>query len=206
MKKTELVYFFRQNGTNHVKIGFTSKPDVSSRFSSFCTYAPYGGKIIGVIKTESGIKTERQIHSELAHRRLKGEFFNISEDECEKIIYRYNSDEINCIVSNFNIWLSTNKANLENLNQLFKNSVKVKPNEVIHDDINKLILKYFNTENRNSYMTATEMKDYIISNETDTKINSMKIFGSCLVGIFGKSKSKNYKGVIKNRYYIGINI
>ena len=205
MKKTELVYFFRQNGTNHVKIGYTTKPDVSARFSSFCTYAPYGGKIIGVIKTESGITTEKQIHSEIAHRRLKGEFFNISEDDCQKIIYRYNTDEMNCLVSNFNIWLSSENANLENINELIKKSISIKQNEIGNQFTTDLVLKYFNRENRTIWMTASEIKDYIIKNE-DTDIKSMKIFGSCLSMIFGKSKSKNYGGIIRNRYFVGINV
>jgi hypothetical protein len=204
MKKTELVYFFRQNGTNYVKIGYTTKSDVKMRFTQFCTYAPFGGKVLGVIKTESGITTERQIHNELAHRRLKGEFFNISEDDCNKIIYRYNSDEMNCIISNFNIWLCNEKSNIESLNDLFKKAINPVKQEENNQLITDLILKYFNREQRTVWMTSTEVMQYILDKE-QLDIKSMKIFGSCLSGIFGKSKSKNTNGIVRNKYYVGLN-
>lgn len=206
MKNKESVYFFMQKGTNYVKIGYTRSIDISSRFSTFCTYAPLGGKIVGFIKTESGISLEKKIHNELSHKRLYGEFFNISEKDCLNIIERYNSEETNCIISNFNIWLSKNSDSIDQLNDVLKNAISKINKELTDEDLYyyDLINIYFTNENRSKYMTATEMKDYIISFNPTAKIVSMKKFGMELKKLFGSSKSKKVDGKILYKYFVGI--
>ena len=111
---------------------------------------------------------------------------------------------MNCIVSNFNIWLCNEKSNLEALNDLLKKAISPIQHNENNQEITDLILKYFNRDQRTVWMTASEIMQFILSKE-QIQIKSMKIFGSCLVGIFGKSKSKNTNGQVRNKYYVGIN-
>lgn len=204
--QTECVYFFHQGGNNMVKIGMTRKSDISSRFQHFKTYSPYGGKVLGIIKTDNALKVEREIHKELANRRLKGEFFMVSEEECKSIIERYNTEETTDVISHFMIWLSQNESSIDDLNSILKRVTnKTSDTEEAKVSYHQLINKYFDYENRTGYLTATEIKN-IIEQYEGISITSMKVFGSNLIDIFGKSRAKKINGVPLYRYYVGIKI
>lgn len=89
---SELVYFFKHNNINAVKIGLTKNSDIKKRFVVFSTYSPFGGEIIGYIKTDFSTKLEKIIHDQLNVNRInkKKEWFNISKKEAIKIINLYN--------------------------------------------------------------------------------------------------------------------
>lgn len=100
----ERVYFFRQKGTNYVKIGMT-RGDVKVRFSSFCTYSPTGGEIIGSIACDDSFKLEKEIHKKLKSKRLKGEFFNLSKEECDEIILSYQVNNIDLVLRQVSLYV-----------------------------------------------------------------------------------------------------
>jgi hypothetical protein len=86
------VYFFKHKGISPIKIGFSGNESCLARFESFKTYAPYGAEIVGVIECFDPAALEKRLHYELRSVRLKGEFFDISVDDAQRIIDREMSD------------------------------------------------------------------------------------------------------------------
>lgn len=84
--KNQCVYFFRHLNLSPVKIGFSSKENLMSRFEQFKKYAPFGAEIIGYIKTDNGMIFEKFLHTKYASKRLKGEWFDLTIEEVEKCI------------------------------------------------------------------------------------------------------------------------
>lgn len=92
-KEKGCVYFFRHVGLEPIKIGFSSDPSPMKRFNQFKTYAPFGAEIIGFIQTHEAKEIETLLHSKYSYKRLDGEWFLISEDECINEINFYTSKE-----------------------------------------------------------------------------------------------------------------
>lgn len=84
------VYFFKHVGLDPIKIGYTSNKTPVNRFEQFRTYAPYGGELIGFIRTSEPLKIETMLHEKYKHKRLDGEWFDITVEEAEKEI-KFNS-------------------------------------------------------------------------------------------------------------------
>jgi len=80
-KDSGCVYFIKDNGSDSVKIGMSSKSTPNDRFESFLTYSPYGGVLIGYIKTKFPYKLEEEIHEKYKNRRINREWFNLSIKE-----------------------------------------------------------------------------------------------------------------------------
>jgi hypothetical protein len=93
IEKKGCVYFFKHVGLNPVKIGYTTNESPINRFNQFSTYAPFGSQIIGFISTQDPIKLEKTLHDKFSEKRLLGEWFDISETECENIINFYSNIE-----------------------------------------------------------------------------------------------------------------
>jgi hypothetical protein len=93
--KTEkgCVYFFRHIGLTPVKIGYSLNESPLNRFNQFKTYAPFGSEILGFIITTDAKKVETELHSKLSPFRLKGEWFDINEEEVNKHIDFYTNIE-----------------------------------------------------------------------------------------------------------------
>lgn len=87
------VYFFRHIGLSPVKIGRSSHDSPASRFEQFSTYAPYGSEIVGFIMTEKYIELESHLHKKFANKRLSGEWFDITIEDCEREINFYTAKE-----------------------------------------------------------------------------------------------------------------
>jgi DNA-binding CsgD family transcriptional regulator len=95
MEKLEkgCVYFFRHIGLTPVKIGYSTHESPISRFEQFKTYAPYGSEIIGFIQSFDAKSLETTLHERFSQYRLSGEWFEISQLECEKVISFYSNIE-----------------------------------------------------------------------------------------------------------------
>jgi hypothetical protein len=87
------VYFFREHSRKEVKIGCSTN-GYSERFISFNMYAPNGAYVIGCIKTNEPFILEKKIHKNFSHRHIKGEFFEITDEEVMQIISKYDKSAI----------------------------------------------------------------------------------------------------------------
>jgi hypothetical protein len=85
-KKDGCVYFFKHKGLEPIKVGYSTKNSPEKRFIQFCTYAPFGGEIVAFEKSSIAYEVERAIHKKYAHKRLNGEWFDISMDEIKQEI------------------------------------------------------------------------------------------------------------------------
>ena len=87
---SELVYFFKHNNIDAVKIGLTKSDCIKKRFTVFSTYSPFGGEILGYIETENSNVLERLIHEVLSDLRIsnKREWFKLKKDEAIEIILK----------------------------------------------------------------------------------------------------------------------
>lgn len=193
----QLVYLFRHKGTDFVKIGMTNNSDCISRFQSFCTYSPYGGEIVGTIKTNDARKLEKELHQKYEHKRLNGEFFLLTEDECNSILY---SKQSKCCTNIINtIKQIESVGDYETLN-------------VINSFIEKLNRQdYFNENSRykdfidlfklsdTPKMTCSEVSDYIKETK-DVEIQPIKC-GIYIASNFPRKRVKDNK-TVKTKYFM----
>lgn len=194
----ENVYLFRQKGTDFVKIGMTKNESVYLRFSHFCTYAPNGGEIVGVIKTNNSLVLEKEIHRKYESKRLNGEFFMLTQNECENIIRTYSLDLYNEALTQFNLLLSDENIDiLSIIKELKKLNYRPKRNE---EDLYNNIVSFFEKGSKNDFYTATEAyKMYV--DKFNTNVNS-KLFGKMLKRIFGENKPKRIGNSVSRVYFI----
>lgn len=87
------VYFFRHVGLTPVKIGYSENSSPIDRFNCFRTYAPYGSEILGFIQTYDPCKLESLIHEKFCFKKLKGEWFEITQEDVETQINLYSQKE-----------------------------------------------------------------------------------------------------------------
>jgi len=87
------VYFFKHIGMSPIKIGFTLHSSPMVRFLQFKTYAPFGAQLVGFIKTSEPKNLETLLHNKFSSFRIKGEWFEISEELALKTIDFYSNIE-----------------------------------------------------------------------------------------------------------------
>lgn len=93
INKKGCVYFFRHIGLSPVKIGYSDNSSPIDRFNSFTTYAPYGSEMLGFIITDSPLIIEKELHKKYKPFRMKGEWFNINEQQVREEIKFYSDIE-----------------------------------------------------------------------------------------------------------------
>jgi len=87
--KKGCVYFFRHLTLKPVKIGYSDSSTPKNRFATFKTYAPFGAELLGFISSSNANVLEKKIHKKLKHKRLEGEWFDITDEEVKEIIDFY---------------------------------------------------------------------------------------------------------------------
>lgn len=92
-KEKGCVYFFRHVGLEPIKIGYSTNESPLIRFNQFKTYAPFGAEIVGFIQTNEAKKIETLLHQKYSSKRLDGEWFFITENECNNEIEFYSNKE-----------------------------------------------------------------------------------------------------------------
>jgi hypothetical protein len=133
--KKDFVYFFKHNNVGGIKIGKTSGESVLDRFNSFKTFSPFGASIIGFFETDNGFKDEKELHQRFKDFRMQGEFFDISIDLVNNIIFEKNKD-YHKTLNIFNEWIANNENDIDKLNNLFKKVKEVNfDNGLISNDI-----------------------------------------------------------------------
>jgi hypothetical protein len=195
----ERVYLFRQIGTDFVKIGMTKNSDVLERFRAFCTYAPQGAEIVGVIATNNALQLEKNLHNIYKDRRLNGEFFRLSENECLEIVKKYNDQKRNKAISLFFEIITNETFDIDLIISELKKQTKRK--EIGFTEYHNLVKGFLEENKSDVWFTSTEIKEQI-ELKYDVKIDSMKIFGSELRKSIGEPKNKKLKGVVRAYYFI----
>ena len=84
------VYFVKHKGLDPVKIGFTE--NIQMRMSSMGTMSPYDLVLLGHLNTAMPEYLAAEIHEKFAHKRLKGEWFDITKDDVVSTIKFYDDD------------------------------------------------------------------------------------------------------------------
>lgn len=79
-RKHGFVYFILDEVNNCVKIGMTSKQDVSSRFSALQMSTVNPLKVLKAISTNDCVEKERHFHHTFKHLRIRGEWFKYEGD------------------------------------------------------------------------------------------------------------------------------
>jgi len=186
---TDYVYFFRHIGVKGVKIGKTSGESVLNRFQSFKTYSPNGAEILGFFKTTNGHKSEKELHQRFASQRLKGEFFDISDEIIESVISENNDDYLKA-KKLFNEWIADENNNIEKLVELLKNANKINIKNENYSIERELVVKHL--KKGNIKKTTTEIFNYLkgLSNKD---ISLKKLGTQCRISFERTSdKTKGY--------------
>lgn len=190
----EYVYFFREIGRPYVKIGM-SKNEITERFTAFKTYAPLGAYIVGYIKTENSVLLEKQLHEKFKNKRLKGEFFNITDDEVFNEINKYDKSfgelvyMINSLINDYGI----NKNDLHKTIQEKFN--KLEESKII---VEKEILEVIEL-NKGKHITNT---DFLLLLKDKGLIMSHQSLGLKLKSINLIPKNKRINDKIKKCYVL----
>ena len=82
------VYFIKINGLDPIKIGYTTDSKGISRFETAKTYAPFGATYFAHIPTLNAPALEFELHERFKDKRLKGEWFDLTQNEIAKIVYQ----------------------------------------------------------------------------------------------------------------------
>jgi hypothetical protein len=158
VKTKGCVYFFRHIGLSPVKIGYSTHESPIGRFDQFKTYAPYGSEIIGFIQTFDAKEIETTLHEKFSQYRLNGEWFDISEEECNKVIYFYSNIEDIKEKNEFQIAWAKHLDNKNKIDDIVENTKK----ETIKTE-----------NNRKSFI-----KDTLIKNK-NIKVKELALLAGC---------------------------
>lgn len=82
MERPCLVYLARAVGTDLVKIGATRRPQ--ERLLGLQTGCPYTLSLLGLLP--GGYTLEAFLHSMLRHRKTRGEWFQLTDDEVNDLL------------------------------------------------------------------------------------------------------------------------
>ena len=79
------IYIAKAGISNHYKIGFTANSDIDKRISAHQTSSPERLDRIGSFPVSS-IKTEKTIHKKFSHKKVRGEWFELSDEEVKDLL------------------------------------------------------------------------------------------------------------------------
>jgi hypothetical protein len=91
------VYFIQEKLFNHVKIGRTR--NLERRFRLFITNLPFDIELVQFIKTYNYEKIELKLHEFYNAKRVKGEWFKLTDHDIESIRGKKYTDEIGELIT-----------------------------------------------------------------------------------------------------------
>ena len=189
----EYVYFIQQETTNFVKIGFT-KEDPIRRLSALKTSSPFDLKIIGLIETDNCVKKESELHKQYADKRVKGEWFLLSNEEIEFIKLKYNNEctsEFYKYCDLIENHFKDEKKAIDFIRSIYNNLENKKINNISKEE--NLIKKHFsNSLKGDAFFTTTEVLKYL--NEIENTQLSLRKIGIILKKNFVRHKKNNIYG------------
>jgi hypothetical protein len=148
------VYLFKHKGTNFIKIGMTEDESVSKRFSCFNTYAPNGGEIVHIIETNNARELESDLHKKYSEKRMKGEFFLLSNQDIEDI-KNIENENIRLLQEFFWDFVSSNPIKIDELKKILVKKVDCKL--IDKNEILSIIEERFNGKD----VTASEILNFL---------------------------------------------
>ena len=83
------VYFIKHRNMKAVKIGFTQEDNPDKRIRDFEVASPFGIVNLGYIITENAKQLEKKLHELYSDLHIKGEWYELSDDEVYGIIARH---------------------------------------------------------------------------------------------------------------------
>ncbi len=83
------VYFIKHRNMKAVKIGFTQEDNPNKRIRDFEVASPFGIINLGYIITEDAKQLEKKLHELYSDLHIKGEWYELSDDEVYAIISRH---------------------------------------------------------------------------------------------------------------------
>lgn len=82
--KPGFVYFVKAKETGYIKIGYTT--NLKTRLKAMQTASPFELELVDFLEVRNAIDEEMDAHGFFYNRRLRGEWFDISEEEIEAYI------------------------------------------------------------------------------------------------------------------------
>ena len=83
------VYFIKHRNMKAVKIGFTQEDNPDKRIRDFEVASPFGIVNLGYIITDDAKQLEKKLHELYSDLHIKGEWYELSDDEVYAIIARH---------------------------------------------------------------------------------------------------------------------
>ena len=186
------VYVFKMIGTDYFKIGMTNKESVKSRLDSFKVYAPNGVEVVQVISSKTPLKLEKDLHLKFESKRMKGEFFKLTESDL-KYLDLFQSEKTIELKNFFWTYIFDNNLTIDDVKTLFLSKNMYQNNDKATDVINYVESNLIGNE-----LTCTEIKDFLL-NDCEIEINT-KSLGSILKNSY-EQKIKKIDG-INHRVYL----
>ena len=143
------VYFIRLIGLKPVKIGYSTHPTPASRVKQANTYAPLGVEVLSFICSAKPKRLEKVILRELSESRLRGEWFDITDEDVKSIISKYIVNELS---------ISDKIGDSNEFSDFFIRNLKIDEPFYIYP----IMIKFFNN------------KQYISTKEANTFISNLK--------------------------------
>lgn len=97
----ESVYLLKYVGRKEVKIGMSKDLNPRKRIQQYNMYSIHGVEVLGIIQCLDSRITERKIHQEFKNKRIKGEWFELTDEDVEYIIDKYTDYEYKRAYKNF---------------------------------------------------------------------------------------------------------
>lgn len=193
----QIVYFFRQKGTDFVKIGMTSSNDCSSRFSAFSMYSPTGSEIDGLIKCSDARSLEISIHKELKEKRIKGEFFLLTKNESLAIINRHSKVDVSEIMTIILSYVGSDSSRLDKVKSIIQKGLtnNIDINHQKEAVLRAVYDKYEKIDFWTYKITSTDVLNSIKENLHELNMNPEKI-GRILSTEFKKRRVRRGNNVI----------
>jgi hypothetical protein len=86
----EVVYLLRDGERPYVKVGMTTR-ELKFRIAELST-SNCDLRLIGIIRTGNARRKESEIHRELSHLHRRGEFFWLTDDQCQELLQKHGGE------------------------------------------------------------------------------------------------------------------
>lgn len=192
----QYVYFFRQVNSPYVKIGKASN-DINDRFCAFKTYAPLGAYIVGYIECDNCHFLEKSIHLKYSEKRLKGEFFSLTDDEVYSEINIHNPD-FSIMVSYIKQFMLETGITCNQILSLVKSKYENTINQKYKYSDNEKFIELLKSLSGNR-LTNYELVELFIENGFEVETIS---FGKYLKSLGYENKAAKIGGIVKRVYLL----